>query len=109
MSALSRFKMAILQGRVAPHKLALRHWPYLAAMLEQRTDSQLQRAAARLTRLRRTGSELAGPCPLCSGRLIVGKLTWRCLGCGLNEVHGDDQAGLDAAYATMRNDSPGKV
>ena len=81
----------------------LTRWPELA----QPVDSALQSAAGPL-KLRRTGSELSGPCPLCAGRLIVGKLTWRCLGCGAQEVHGADEAGLVAAYATMRNDEPGK-
>ena len=86
----------------------LARWPDLA----KRTDSPLQRAARLVARLERTGSELAGPCPLCAGRMIVGKLAWRCLGCGAQEVSGDDQAGLlaaYAAYATMRDDKPEKV
>lgn len=102
-SNISWLKRQFMAGKV-DHPLLREFWPYLA----KRTDSPLQRAAARLTRLERTGGELAGPCPLCAGRLIVGRTSWRCLGCGAQEVSGDDQAGLDAAYATMRNDEPEK-
>ena len=82
----------------------LTRWPELA----QPVDSALQMAAKDRLAMVRVGAELVGPCPSCAGRLIVGRTSWRCLGCGAQEVSGDDQAGLDAAYATMRNDSPGK-
>ena len=82
-------------------------WPALVAQVEA-GPSPLQAIAASKLALVRRGGELRGTCPTCQAVLVVGRESWRCLGCGAQEEHGSDQAGLLAAYPTIRNDSPRK-